>query len=30
MIKAKHGLLERQSSENTVFIADGEEDLNVL
>jgi len=28
MIKAKHGLLERQSLENTVLIADGEEDLS--
>ncbi|KAG1854418.1 hypothetical protein DFJ58DRAFT_787853 [Suillus subalutaceus] len=28
MIRAKHGLLERQSLENTVLIAEGEEDLS--
>lgn len=28
MIRAKHGLLERQSLENTVLIAAGEEDLS--
>ncbi|OJA11619.1 hypothetical protein AZE42_05475 [Rhizopogon vesiculosus] len=28
MIRAKHGLLERQSLENTALIADGEEDLS--
>lgn len=29
MIRAKHGLLERQSLENTALMAEGEEDLSV-